>query len=309
MTRLLLRLWLSFAVVTGCACGSETNGEVTDGPAMDGEATDGPDTDGEPEQPGSRLEIFGPSGMGHQPPRRHDFGPIVLGESRTATIVIWNFGGDPWATIVALDWPEELNPEGHDGLRLASDAPSVGDDLGYQHTYVPVVFAPTVAGFRQAVLRLSIDHDYGYYDFVFAGEGVAPGEAPAPFDGTCLEDDRTVDVGAVEAGVPRDIWVFLPVLCTYEFGSAHLAIDAVTITSGAEFYSFQVFDDPSSLPPEEACAPAYLPCVPNGSSGLSLPSIPMVLAAPGVGTYEAELSIHANDAVGSYTLRLVGTVE
>ena len=292
--------WTVFAMAPGCDGSDEVLGTIDGrGEDLGGDDDGGVDEvgdTGDPDSPGTCFEIFGPAGISHSPPRRHDVGAVTIGDSRTMTISLYNFCSDPAARLLALDWPEGT------GDFAVTSAPAIGDlfRIGGEHTRVEVTFAPLASGLQHARLRVSVSH--GYYDFEFVGEGVSAGGEPAALDMTCLEPDRYSYLGRVGlATTPTTVQVGLPVLCDYAFGTMHLVVESSAVTSGEETFSLA----PIST--------FYAGVAPNGalfsSPPLALPSVTLQFAPSAAGTYNGELTLQTNDRNGTYVVSFAATAD
>jgi hypothetical protein len=300
--------WTVFAMALGCNSGDEVLGTIDgraddigedDGGAPDdiGEGDDG-DTDGVtdtggPDSPGSCFEIFGPTGISHQPPRMHDVGIVTLGESRMMSIRFYNFCEDPAARLLALEWLD--GP----GDFAVTSGPAIGDlfSRSAMGTIMEVAFVPAGPGMQYARLRVSVSH--GYYDFEFAGEGVAAGGEPALLDLVCLEADRHVDLGRVAlVATPTAYYLRLPLLCDFDFGTGHLVVESAAVTAGSEVFSL---DPPGS---------SYAGVVANIELGSpALLDVPLLFVPTVAGTYDGELTVDTNDRNGTYVVSFAATAD
>ncbi len=271
--------------------GSNDDGAADEIGDSDDGATDEIGDTGDADSPGSCFEIGGPPGISHSPPRRHDAGIVVIGESRELTIGFYNFCSDPAARLLALDWLD--GP----GDFAVSSAPAIGEFFrtGAERTYITVTFTPTAAGMQYAQLRVSVSH--GYYDFEFAAEGVTAGGGPALLDLVCLEADRHVDLGRVAlAAAPIAYHVPLPLSCDYDFGTEHFVVESATVTAGSEAFSLN--------PPGSS----YADVVANiGLGSPALLDVPLLFFPTVAGTYDGELTVDTNDRTGTYVVGFSAT--
>lgn len=253
------------------------------------------------EAPGTCFEVFGPPGISHVAPRRHDAGAIAVGATRTIGIRLFNFCGDPDARLLALEWPPEINPGGRGEFEVVA-APEVGARFGgisLEPTLV-VAFGPTVPGVQHAGLRTRFNH--GYYDFEFAGEGIPAGGTAVALDRTCLDPALAVDLGTVSAasGTGR-IGITLPLRCDYPFGSEHFVVEAVELIRGAETFSLAV---DAALPDG-----MYAGVVPNPRAGgwapLELPDVVLDFVPAAAGVHIGALRLRTNDLHGTYAVEFV----
>lgn len=302
MTSPEVKLLPVFVFALGCNASNEESPDVQTeadhdaGPA-DTDA-DGNGPYGDPSSSGRCFEIFGPPGISHPAPRRHDLGVVALGDRRDVSIGLYNFCGDPEARLLALEWPESLNPAGHGDFAVS------GLPVGYLFppsisVVLHVGFVPSVAGFQHAVLRMSVSH--GYYDFAFAAEAVTPGAAPVRLDATCFEAGHVEHVGPTTPLYSRHFAIDVSPQCDYAFGLEHWVIESASITRGGETFFY-------SGP--EASVPFLVANFRNSFStvrGLLIDGL--VFFAATAGTFTGELTLHTNDAVGNYTIELLATAE
>jgi hypothetical protein len=262
-----------------------------------GDPGPGPEApEGAVDAPGTCFEVFGPPGISHSAPRRHDLGVVTVGESRPVDVRFYNFCADATARLHSLDWLE--GPGDFAVSSPVAPGEPFATTASMEGTTLTITFTPASAGMQRAGLRVWISH--GYYDLEVAAEGVLPGDGPAPIDLACLETERTVEVPSVDSGGPTPtVAVDLPLLCAYEFGREHLVVEMLELAGATDAWSFTT------------TGMAWNVAVPNAgnypSDPVALPPVRMTFDPPGPGVYEAKLTLRTNDRSGSSEVVVRGT--
>lgn len=121
--------------------------------------------------PGECFEVFGPPGIGHSPPRSHDFGVVEVGDSRVASVSFHNFCFDTESVVVGTTVLDQGSLSPSADFEITS-SPAPGSSISLEAELVEVTFSPTAPGLHRATIRYQVSH--GYYDFDLVAEAVDP---------------------------------------------------------------------------------------------------------------------------------------